>query len=116
MQLSHHCDDLLENHELRKFDRHSRVDAHRVTPSFAVNDLVVIRDVHRPPGLEGKLRRPYLGPWVITAVTPAKSLRLADLEGRALQRAVPIDQVRLWHTPAAQPGSTLLGGEDVAQQ
>ena len=70
---------------------------------------MVIRDSHRPPGLEGKLRRPYVWPWVVTAVNPGLTLQLADLDGHALPRAIPFNHVRLWHASASQPDSDLLG-------
>jgi hypothetical protein len=75
--------------------------------------LVVIRDVHRPPGLEGKLRRPYLGPWVVTAVTPTRTLRLSDLHGNPLPRLVPTEHVKPWRLTVPSttpPHHTLKGG------
>jgi len=113
-QLDHHFGTLHDEHAGRKFDRHRRVDSHREDPSFVPNDLVVIRDVHRPLGVEGKLRRPYVGPWVVTAVHPNKTATLADLEGHALSRDVPFDHMRAWRI-RQQPPPLGQGGEDVAR-
>jgi len=102
-QLEHHFGSLQERQSTIKNHRHSLADA-QAQPDVEPNDLVVIRDVHRPPGVEGKLRRPYRGPWVVTAVNPNRTLMLSDMDGNPLPRRIPMDQVRYWRKPSpAEP-------------
>ena len=93
-----HFGQLRESHTENKHARRRVANKGRESRQLTRDDLVVLRDVHRPPGVEGKLRRPYLGPWVVTQVTRNNTLRLADLEGHELPRLVPFDHVRLWKT------------------
>jgi len=116
--LSHHFGELRESHGLRKHTRHHHANSKRQYRPYLRDDLVVIKDVHSPLGVEGKLRRPYLGPWVVTAVNPNLTLSLADLDGNQLSRAVPEEHVRLWRRPesAATSSTSHGGGEDVTTQ
>ena len=95
-QLESHFGDLREEHNLSRFHRNKAANKNRLDHVLREDDLVVIRDVHKPPGVEGKLRRPYVGPWVVKEVTANKTLKLASLEGGVLPRLIPIDHVRLW--------------------
>jgi hypothetical protein len=72
----------------------------------------VLKDIHRPLGVEGKLRRPYLGPWQVVETHRNNTLSLADLDGNQLPRNVPTDHVRPWtSTSSSSPASTPRGGE-----
>jgi hypothetical protein len=73
----------------------------------------VIKDIHRPPGVEGKLRRPYLGPWIIIGLNHNNTASLADIDGNVLRRSIPLDQVRLWRSSRTTAAPLLQGGEDV---
>jgi transposase InsO family protein len=97
--LDHHFGNLRETSQVSKHLRISRANETRSAPTISVDDLVVVKDVHRPPGVEGKIRRPYNGPWIVTQAHK-KSVRLSDLDGNPLPRLVPLDQVRLWHSNA----------------
>ena len=99
-QLEHHFGELRETHTSQRHTRVRHANARSSETEWRPGDLVVIRDVHRPPGVEGKLRRPYLGPWLVTAVTHNKTLRLSDLDGNPLSRLIPCDNVRLWRASA----------------
>jgi hypothetical protein len=102
-QLSSHFGTLRETHARTKRRQHDSANAHRRAASFQTGDMVVVRDVHRPLGVEGKLRRPYLGPWQITEVHPNHTLSLADLEGNPLPRRVPFDHVHPWISAESAP-------------
>ena len=95
-RMESHFGDLHDQHGLAKFHRTQTANKDRDDASPEVGDMVVIRDIHRPPGVEGKLRRPYLGPWVIIDAHKNRSVSLSDLEGNVLPRAIPLDQVRPW--------------------
>jgi transposase InsO family protein len=110
-QLSSHLGALRETHAHTKRRHHDSANAHRTPASFQDGDLVVVRDVHRPPGVEGKLRRPYLGPWQVVEVHTNNTLSLSDLEGNLLPRRVPFDHVHPW--VSAEPASQRQGGENV---
>ena len=77
-------------------------------------DLVVIKDVHRPPGVAGKLHRPFVGPWHVLKVNPGRTLQLADMEGNELDRAIPLDHVKPWcierPAPAGRAARRFEGG------
>ena len=105
--LEHHVGELRENHAVDRHRRHSHANVSRLAPQLQPNDLVVVRDIHRPPGVAGKIRRPYVGPWVIDKVRPNQTLVLKDLDGHNLPRSIPADHVRLWRPRSAitQPPS-----------
>jgi len=108
--LEHHFGEVREHHLTSRARRHAQTNSERTPRAFTQDDLVVLRDVHRAQGVEGKLRRPYVGPWVVTQVNKNNTLILADLEGNALSRAVPFDHVRLWKHSSAPTDSTSRGG------
>ena len=100
-KLSYHLGTLRDAHTHTQHQRHRSVNQKAKTPGYQAGDLVVLRDIHRPPGVEGKLRRPYLGPWQVTDVHANRTLSLSDLEGNSLSRRIPSDHVRPWVTRKA---------------
>ena len=98
-----HFGGLRDQHGLDKFRRTRSANKGREDTDPEVWDLVVLKDVHRPPGVEGKLRRPYLGPWIVVESRGNRSVSLSDLEGNVLPRSIPIEQVRAWRqAPSTQ--------------
>jgi len=88
-KLSYQLGQLRDAHMHTQHQRHQLVNKHATAPVYQVGDMVVLRDIHRPPGVEGKLRRPYLGPWQITDVHANHTLSLSDLDGNMLPRRIP---------------------------
>ena len=111
-QLSYHFGALRDTHARTQHQRHSLINASRNPRAFQAGDLVVLKDIHRPLGVEGKLRRPYLGPWQVVEAHHNNTLSLADLDGNLLPRKVPTDHARPWilvnHSSTASMSS---GGE-----
>ena len=97
-KLSYQLGQLRDAHMHTQHQRHQLVNKHATAPVYQVGDMVVLRDIHRPPGVEGKLRRPYLGPWQIIDVHANHTLSLSDLDGNMLPRRIPSDHVRSWKT------------------
>jgi len=95
-QLSYHFGTLRESHDKTHNQRHQLANATRDQHSYQAGDMVVLKDVHRPPGVEGKLRRSYLGPWQVIDMHDNNSLTLSDPQGNLFPRRVPTDHVRLW--------------------
>lgn len=97
-QLTHHFGNLRETHIAKQSARTQSKNTQRRTTDYKVDDLVVLYDVHRPPGVEGKLRCPYMGPWVITAIHGNRTATLADESGHTLPRHVPLSHLKHWRT------------------
>jgi len=111
-QLAHQFGALHDAHVSTQHARHAQINKNRTTPVFKVGDLVMLKDIHRPLGVDGKLRRPYLGPWQVADVHHNNTLTLTDLEGHVLPRRIPLDQIKsLYTTPSKHQG-----WEDVTTQ
>jgi len=68
----------------------------RAKPAFKPGLLVMVKDIHKLMGSEGKLAAARTGPWSIVEVHPENlSLKLADAQGDILPRMVPFDQARI---------------------
>jgi len=112
-KLSYHLGTLRDAHAHTQHQRHRAINRKVKAPTYQAGDVVVLRDIHRPQGVEGKLRRPYLGPWQITDVHANHTLTLSDLEGNPLSRRIPTDHVRPWVTCKPDASSIFRGRENV---
>jgi len=94
--LARHFEDIGDESSISRYRQHGGYNRGRQPATLSEGDLVVIKDVHRPPGVAGKLHRPFVGPWHVQKINPGRTLLLADMEGRELDRAIPLDHVKLW--------------------
>ena len=94
--LARHFEDIGDESSISRYRQHGGYNRGRQPATLSEGDLVVIKDVHRPPGVAGKLHRPFVGPWHVQKINPGRTLQLADMEGRELDRAIPLDHVKLW--------------------
>jgi hypothetical protein len=103
-RLQHHFGNLRDaqtaNQTARILHRNTRQPQHQ----YEVGDLVMLQDVHHPPGVEGKLSLHYLGPWSIADIHRNMTASVADMQGNPLPRQVPLAQLKPWtqrQTPPA---------------
>ena len=101
--LARHFEDISDESAISRYHQHEVYNRGRQPVTFKEGDLVVIKDVHRPPGVVGKLHRPFVGPWHVLKVNPGRTLQLADMEGRELDRAIPLDHVKPWRIESPSP-------------
>jgi len=101
--LTRHFEDIGDQSVISRAQQHGVYNRNRQPVMISEGDLVVIKDVHRPPGVAGKLHRPFVGPYHVLKVNPGRTLELADIEGRELDRAIPLDHVKAWHIERPAP-------------
>ena len=58
--LTRHVEDLRDQTAIARRQQHSYHDKSKKASRIREGDLVVIKDVHRPVGVTGKLHRPYV--------------------------------------------------------
>jgi len=84
----------------KKEVQHAQANRNRVKPVFKPGMQVMIKDIHKPLGTDGKLLASRTGPWEIVQVHPDScSLEVCDAQGDVLPRHVPFDHVRLIPSP-----------------
>ena len=106
--LTFHESRLAEAAQHRRDIRQARINRDSIQPRFRPGMEIMLKDIHLPLGVNGKLVPARSGPWSIIEVDDdSHTLLVADEQGDVLPRRVPFDHARLWTPDAAFQGGRM---------